>query len=84
MQYEWEYKIHESIEDISDLLPEGFELVGLAVESVDTGEAALIDANHRGYMESGDVVEADVRKDILGDAMEQYEKARKAAFGEIN
>lgn len=81
MTYDWENEIKSMLQlDIDDLeafLPEGFTLVGICVENIETGEGALIEAYGAEHCE---VVDADVRLDILGDADRQYNEVRDAAF----
>ena len=65
-----------------DILDDKYQIVGLAIENVETGEGALIEADifsNQIY----DVTEADVRQDILGDAQQQYERTYKNVFGTL-
>ena len=82
MEYDWEPKVKRLIGQMQDLLPDHLQIVGVAIENVDEGEGALIEANCI-HAELMDVTEADVRQDILGDAMRQYDRTVEAVFGKI-
>jgi len=73
MQYEWEAKLTEdAIDSIASVLSQcGLQLAGIAACEPDNGEAALV------FVDTGesDIFEADIRKDIMGDAEGQYEQA---------
>lgn len=70
MAYGWETEITEEImEEISMLLPVGYELVGVAVEKTDSAEAALI--GNPDYTSEG-IHAADVSRDIKFDADKLY------------
>lgn len=64
--------------------PEHLEVVAMAVINTETGEAALIEV-----MDSGEtgVIQADYRKDILGDAEARYVETleeRAAMYRRVN
>jgi hypothetical protein len=79
MVYDWEKQVISRMYKFMDILPDHLQIVGVAIENVDTGEGALIESNSLSA-EFSDVTEADVRKDILGDAKQQYERAYRAIF----
>lgn len=73
MEYEWEHEIKDVLGEIADMLPDGFELIGVAVEYTESNEAALIDNLDR-VIDTG-ILEMDLRQDVMGDAIRQYEEA---------
>lgn len=74
MIYSWEKKITKTAhKKMAALLPKGYRLIGVAVESTETGEAALIIRNHT--HECSDVTHCDVWHDIFGDAKRHYSDA---------
>lgn len=80
MTYEWESKITDEIlAKVDDLIftETGLTVAGVAVANTETGEAALL-PSPTGEVSS--VTEADYRKDILGDAHDQYSEAVDTVF----
>ena len=73
MEYEWEHEIKDVLGEIAEMLPDGFELIGVAVEYTESNEAALIDNLDR-VIDTG-ILEMDLRQDVMGDAIRQYEEA---------
>lgn len=74
MKYDWEQKAKEAIRPLLDEaiedMPANLELVGIAVANADTGEGAFWSL----YRNSG-MYMADVAKDVVGDAIENYRDA---------
>ena len=79
MAYEWEGLVKAYMSELQDVLPDNFQIVGVAVENVEFGEGALVERNSLAA-EFADVTEADVRQDILGDAKQQYDRVYRAVF----
>lgn len=67
MEYEWEREIKGVLGEIADMLPDGFELIGVAVEYTVRNESALIDNPGR-VIDSG-ILEMDLRQDVMGDVV---------------
>ena len=84
MSYEWEAGISDLLQEMEDLLPEGFALVGAAIANMQAAEGALLDHAGTTLDRHGRscVIEADIRKDILADADAQYEQCRSQLFTE--
>lgn len=81
MKYDWEKKIEAVLDDISMALPRGFNLIGVAVENITQGEAALVEYEEEdGDVVQGDVTAADIRQDILSDANRQYNRVSGLVF----
>ena len=79
MIYEWESGVKRHIGEMQKLLPDHLQIVAVAVENIDTGEGALVEANALN-VKFADVTEADIRQDILSDAKRQYEAVYIAVF----
>jgi hypothetical protein len=73
-KYEWE----DDWEENDDVV-----LVGYVVVNTETCEAAIIDSS-AGPVFSPAIHEADIRKDILGDAQRKYDAAMKALVNELD
>ena len=74
MNYSWESKVKKAIKRLGDdILPKGFELVGLAVVNTQLGEASLVE--NPNYEPEVGVCESDLRNDILGDAKHQHKQS---------
>ena len=78
MTYEWEAKILPLIEQMQDLMPKGFHLLGLAVESEESGEGAIVSqiTSHPDLS----VIDADAWRDVLGDAGRHYHEVAECAL----
>lgn len=76
MKYEWEAKLKDC--DPCGL-PEGFRLMGFAVENMETGEAAFFSLGNNAELH--DVPEADIWQDVLGDVRREYEAVASVVFG---
>ena len=79
MIYEWEASVKkQAMRRMMAQMPDGYRLVGIAVEHLDNVEAALIlsDDQPEAGMEA-----ADVMQDILGDAQNNYQGAYENTFG---
>jgi len=80
-RYEWEK--HEAFRaaffELESMMPDGIYVEGLAVANSETGEGALIFDDAPVDLESS-VFNADVKKDILGDAQEAYGTAKGLMF----
>lgn len=84
MTYDWEEQIVPLIAGMQDMLPIGFEIVGVAVQSIEDGEGALIAAPGWESVPV-DVTDADVRQDIVGDAVRMYDEIHGRVFsGRVN
>lgn len=79
MKYEWEQEVTGALEQMQTL-PNHLAAVAIAVVNTETGEAALVELAETGE-EAGSVIEADYRKDILGDAQARYSEALAAMEG---
>ena len=79
MKYEWEKEVKRHLSVMQSALPDHLQIVGVAVENVEMGEGALVEANYLAP-KFCDVSEADIRQDILSDAKHQYETVYKAVF----
>ena len=78
VRYDWEPEITQDVVlKMQACLPDGFSLVGVAVEHVDLCEGALI-RNHE-YAPTG-VMACDLFKDVLADAAEAYNFAVTGTF----
>ncbi|URC15558.1 hypothetical protein DB2_56 [Octadecabacter Antarctic DB virus 2] len=82
MKYGWEKNVEEKMAEFQDILDDKYQIVGVAIENIETGEGALIEADIASE-QLHDVTEADVRQDILGDATQQYQRAYKKVFGKF-
>lgn len=73
MEYEWEKKINQStIAKMKRLLPDGFDLAGIAVVNKNTCEAALMYSAWN--LPTGDVASIDIWQDIEADASEIHQE----------
>ena len=75
MEYKWEKKARSNAMWIADHAVFGkngkFQLFAIAVANHETGEGALIRLDEQ----TGGIFWADIAKDVLGDAMAQYNKS---------
>jgi hypothetical protein len=79
MTYDWEKTITQDMMDkIDAILPRGVSLMGLAVANVDSVEAALIE--NTSSLTGNVIVDADVWRDIYGDASRIYDDQVKKIF----
>jgi len=84
MEYDWEEDAKNyfaSIDkgDVAAIHGGPYRVMALAIENVESGEAALILVDRE---QERDVIAADLWKDIWGDAMRRYDIALEYTFGE--
>ena len=70
MTYTWEKKARKMISKaFDDVMSDDFRIVGVAVESVDTGEGAYFPTVEN----DGDIILSDVMRDVCFDAQKFYD-----------
>jgi hypothetical protein len=77
MKYDWEDEALASFAEMGEYLPPHLYIVGLAIENVETGEGALVSLD---TLPEATIIDADVWKDILGDANEKYTGVKESMF----
>jgi len=76
MEHEWQPELTAFLVDTARNIPDGYELVALAVVNIENNQAALIENANR-FTDSG-IVEVQIRSDIFEDAARQFNAASNA------